>query len=204
MDVLFKQQTAQEPYRAMCPYLTPAAVRAMLTEVARTNDEAIFHWATSSRSDQHTEVQLVSNVDKIQQLSCLIMQTLPPHHHPNGCSTRPSFVLPLTVRIDAPEGVSLTFNKAFLLKTMILGDASITDSLSIAAAVVFYNTALFFQLKEGARCGVSTISHVMRYYELSNGILGPYMERTRRPVWSLPSRLAAQPGLHQGRPIDDS
>ena len=182
IDVPSKQQTAQEPHRATCPYLT---ARAMLTEVARTNDEAIFHWATSSRSNQHTEVQLVSNVDKIQQLSCLIMQTLPPPHHPNGCSTRPSFVLPLAVRIDAPEGVSLTFNKAFLLKTMILGDASITDSLSIAAAVVFYNTALFFQMKEGACCGVSTISHVMRYYELSNGILGPYMERTRRPVWSL-------------------
>lgn len=180
IDVTPKQQLKTAQDRAMCPYLTATA---MLTEVARTNDEAIFHWATSSSSSQHTEVHLIKTLDTIQQLSSFIMQKLPPHHQ-NECSMRPSFVLPLTVRIDSPEAVSLTFNKAFLLKATILGDASITDSLSIAAAVVFYNIALFFQMKE-AVCGVSTISQVMRYYELSNGILGQYIERTRRPVWSL-------------------
>lgn len=132
------------------------------------------------------------------------------------------FIVPLPVDIDT-KSVNVCFDKAFLLKASVTGGGGRTtadqiESVFIAAAVVLYNVALFFQhhpnhiaepsqsphhLQQQQRkrqqqdqpAGAAALSsainesYVEKYYRVADKVLSEYMKFTRRPIWTLQAAI---------------
>jgi hypothetical protein len=172
-----------------------SSTRTLVMDIARLNDEAIYKWVILPGESSMVEALLAEALDRVNTLSKDLL-TWPAYKQSTDGRKTPisslssSFVLPLTVDIDARTS-TVSFNKAFLLKATIVSDrcSSILDSLSIVAAVVFYNTALFFHHRVALQTTDERQSlaanMVMQYYEVANDILGKYMDRIRRPLWTL-------------------
>jgi hypothetical protein len=182
----------------------PSSARTLLMDIARLNDEAIYKWVLMpGGSLVLVESLLTEALDRINALSrdLLARQT---YYSADGrktpsssssSSSSSSFVLPLSVDIDA-RTTTVSYDKAFLLKATVQcghSSSTIQDTVSLVAAVVFYNIALFFHHQVALQAtddqqSLGT-SMVMRYYEVANDILGKYLDRTRRPLWAFQAAL---------------
>jgi hypothetical protein len=163
----------------------------VLSEAARLNDEAVLKWAL--RSDPASvELSFTRALAEIHSLSltlfvaleraAVLQDTISPEEKYSP------FVAPLSVDVEV-ETVNVCFNKAFLLQRTLAGESSALDCISIAAAVICYNTALFFhQRAETYLCGVSPET-ISGYYESANRLLQNYLDRTSRPLWTLQAAL---------------
>lgn len=107
------------------------------------------------------------------------------------------FIVPLPVDIDT-KAVALSFNRAYLLKASVIGHNDSLESVFIAAAIVFYNVALFFHHhnaisfdKEGHQFEALCHEHsfVAKYYGAADRLLKMYMARTRCPLWTLQAAI---------------
>jgi hypothetical protein len=177
----------------------PSSARTLLMDIAQLNDEAIFKWVlTPGGSLAHVESLLTEALDRINALSRDLLARKTYYAADDwktpSSSSSSSFVLPLSVDIDA-RTTTVSYDKAFLLKSTVqCGHSStIQDSVSLVAAVVFYNIALFFHHRVALQAtddqqSLGT-SMVMQYYEVANDILGQYIDRTRRPLWALQAAL---------------
>jgi hypothetical protein len=173
-------------------------LRYALLDIAGLNDDAVYKWALVPEDIAAVESLLVKALDRVGALSRELLRaqtckSVELHKQPSSSSSSLP-VLPLTVDIHDVSSGSVTYDKAFLLKASIPSDPStIVDAVSLAAAVVFYNLALFIhhqttlQVTENRQSLGANI--VFQYYEVANDILGKYLERTRRPVWTLQAAI---------------
>lgn len=165
-----------------------------LVKIARLNDDAVLRWALRSSTDESELIRnlldttseqvhalsrtLLVQPDRQQKVSPLI----PCQSEPSESS---SFVL-LPVDVGPLEGsTTVCLSRAFQVKTTSFSD-NILNDLSLIAAVVFYNKALFFHQQAELENDHNTSAVISRYYKISNSILMETNGRMKptRMIWS--------------------
>jgi hypothetical protein len=215
----------------------------IVAHIAALNDAAIYKWAIDN-DRQEARALLTQALHRVNALSKTLLSLKQQRRrkrsiaqattttsnkksamkHKSGIAAldtaaQDPFIVPLPVDIDT-KCVNVCFNKAFLLKASVTSGQGRTttadqmESVFIAAAVVLYNVALFFQHQHNGIAEPSQSPHhlqqrqqqdqpkaaatpscsfnesyVEKYYRVADKVLSEYMKFTRRPLWTLQAAI---------------
>jgi hypothetical protein len=214
----------------------------IVAHIAELNDAAIYKWAVDN-DRQEARALLTQALHRVNALSKTLLSRQQQRwrkrsiaqattttsskksamKHKSGTAAldtaaQDPFIVPLPVDIDT-KCVNVCFNKAFLLKASVTSGGGRTtadqmESVFIAAAVVLYNVALFFQHQHNSIAEPSPSPHhlqqrqqqdqpaaaaalpspfhesyVEKYYRVADKVLSEYMKFTRRPLWTLQAAI---------------
>jgi hypothetical protein len=217
----------------------------IVAHIAALNDAAIYKWAVDN-DRQEASALLTQALHRVNALSKTLLSLQQQRRRKRSIaqattttSTKKSamkhkigisaldtaaqdpFIVPLPVDIDT-KCVNVCFNKAFLLKASVTSGggrnttADQMESVFIAAAVVLYNVALFFQhqhngiaepsqspyhlqqrqrIQQDQSAAAAALasefneSYVEKYYRVADKVLSEYMKVTHRPLWTLQAAI---------------
>jgi hypothetical protein len=186
----------------------------VLSDIVRLNDEAIKHWTVLDF--ERTECLFAQTLTLLHTLCQSLAQHQPGQSaqtsspptsincraptRTNSFTIDNSFTTKSNVPIPnlQPESSSRPYAKAFLLWPLINGsDHHRGSALHLIAAVVFYNTGLFYHMGGASRYCRLMKPHfchqlVRRYYRQADVLLGRFMDTTRqqgRLLWTVQAAI---------------
>lgn len=162
-----------------------------LAKVAVLNDMAVAKWLADKGPKSQIQALFHQAALRANEISRSLLRSgkIHPHHtvDPTDLPKKRTNHVPRSVLVHT-NAETLTFRKAFLIGDTILNDESSLDSATIAFAVVFYNMGLFFHHQLEAKAKIDP-KITTEYYLAANRLLTNYMDRTRRPLWSLQAAI---------------